>query len=562
MIYFIYSYYFPITFRNVISWLGIPYASPPIGNLRFRHPRPMQPWDGIRNATQPPNSCVQIDDTMFPGFDGTEKWNANTPISEDCLYLSVTAPEIPKQDKQRLPVLVWIHGGGFFSGTTTLDVYDPRTLVSEEEILFVGIQYRLGSLGFLFADSHEAPGNAGLFDQLMALVWVKENIIEFGGDPERITIAGGTAGAASVGFHLLSPLSNTYFSQAIMQSSSALVPWGLLSKKEASARSKDLAGIARCPIDDLSLMIDCLRGLKATQIMYLEWESPRLRIMDIPFVPVLDGIFIPDNPREALHLGGYKKVNILIGTNEDDGQPDMFYNLPDLFKMSENVSIGDEYFTKAVNELNPYVNEVGRNAIIFEYIDWSRPRSPILNRDALTEMMSDHQFTCPTIDFAHGLTGGENKVFMYKFNHRSSRNPWPVWSGVIQGEEIPFVFGDPLNRSKSYMESEIELSKRMMRYWSNFVRAGDPNLSLVATETRWPEYNPIQRRVLELQAGNNSISEGLDLRKCEFWSRYLPNLLSSTTKSLVNNVSLSLEENLEPSKNKGLWNFFTGELFF
>ncbi|QQP40271.1 Carboxylic ester hydrolase, partial [Caligus rogercresseyi] len=332
------------------------------------------------------------------------KWNANTPISEDCLYLSVTAPEIPKQDKQRLPVLVWIHGGGFFSGTTTLDVYDPRTLVSEEEILF-------------------APGNAGLFDQLMALVWVKENIIEFGGDPERITIAGGTAGAASVGFHLLSPLSNIISLKPLCK---------------ALLLFKDLAGIARCPIDDLSLMIDCLRG----------------------------------QSREALHLGGYKKVNILIGTNEDDGQPDMFYNLPDLFKMSENVSIGDEYFTKAVNELNPYVNEVGRNAIIFEYIDWSRPRSPILNRDALTEMMSDHQFTCPTIDFAHGLTGGENKVFMYKFNHRSSRNPWPVWSGVIQGEEIPFVFGDPLNRSKSYMESEIELSKRMMRYWSNFVRAG------------------------------------------------------------------------------------------
>lgn len=154
------------TGKKIDAWLGIPYAKPPIGPLRFRHPRPIDKWDGIKNATSPPNSCVQIVDTVFGDFPGATMWNPNTPLSEDCLYINVVVPH-PRQKK--LPVMVWIFGGGFYSGTATLDVYDHRTLVAEENVIVVSMQYRVASLGFLYLDIPEAPGNAGLFDQNLAL---------------------------------------------------------------------------------------------------------------------------------------------------------------------------------------------------------------------------------------------------------------------------------------------------------------------------------------------------------------------------------------------------------
>ena len=153
----------------------------------------------------PPNSCIQIEDTMWPGFSGSEVWAANTPKSEDCLYLNVVVPNPHPKDAA---VIIWIHGGGFWSGTTTLDQYDLRTMAAEGEIIMVGIQYRVASLGLLYLDTENAPGNAGMFDQLMAIQWVRNNIAQFGGNPENITLMGQEAGAVSVGLHLLSPLSD------------------------------------------------------------------------------------------------------------------------------------------------------------------------------------------------------------------------------------------------------------------------------------------------------------------------------------------------------------------
>lgn len=152
--------------KKVDAWFGIPYAKPPVGPLRFRHPRPIDRWEGIMNATSPPNSCVQIVDTVFGDFPGATMWNPNTPLSEDCLYINVVVPR-PRQKK--LPVMLWIFGGGFYSGTSTLDVYDHRTIVSEENVIVVSMQYRVASLGFLYLDIPEAPGNAGLLDQNLAL---------------------------------------------------------------------------------------------------------------------------------------------------------------------------------------------------------------------------------------------------------------------------------------------------------------------------------------------------------------------------------------------------------
>ena len=249
------------------AWYGVPYAQPPVGNLRFRHPRPMDGWEGTRNTLDQPNSCVQADDTMWPGFPGSAVWGVNTNKSEDCLYLNVV---VPKPHPKNAAVIVWIYGGGFWSGTTTLDLYDLRAMAAEENIIMVGIQYRVGSLAFLYLDTYDVPGNAGIFDQLMALTWVKDNIEQFGGNPNNITLMGGSAGACSVSLHLLSPLSQHLFSQAIMQSASALVPWGVISKEEGLIRGLRLAELMDCPHDreNIGRSIDCLQKANASEMVY------------------------------------------------------------------------------------------------------------------------------------------------------------------------------------------------------------------------------------------------------------------------------------------------------
>jgi acetylcholinesterase len=164
------------TGKKVDAWMGIPYAQPPIGALRFRHPRPVERWEGIKNTTAPPNSCVQIVDTVFGDFPGALMWNPNTPLSEDCLYINVV---VPRPRPKNAPVMLWIFGGGFYSGTSTLDVYDHRTLAAEEGVIIVSMQYRVASLGFLFLGTPDAPGNAGLFDQNLALRYAVYSYLDF-----------------------------------------------------------------------------------------------------------------------------------------------------------------------------------------------------------------------------------------------------------------------------------------------------------------------------------------------------------------------------------------------
>lgn len=294
---------------------------------------------------------------MFPGFAGSEMWNPNTPISEDCLYLNVA---VPRTHPQNSAVLVWIFGGGFYSGTSTLEVYDHRVLAAEENIIIVSMQYRVASLGFAFFDTEDVPGNAGLFDQLMALQWVRDNIAVFGGNPNNITIFGESAGAASVSFHMLSPLSRNLFSQAIMQSANALVPWGLITKEESLLRGLRLAEVMKCPHDkkNLRATINCLRQKNATDLVEQEWNSVVFGVAEFPFVPIIDGAFLDETPQKSLDTKNFKKTNVLLGANRDEGHFFIIYYLTDLFKNEENVFVTREDFVRAVTELNLYVKQV------------------------------------------------------------------------------------------------------------------------------------------------------------------------------------------------------------
>jgi len=517
------------TNKDVDVWYGIPYAQPPVGDLRFRHPRPPEAWKEVKETTKLPNSCVQIVDNMFPGFQGSEMWNANTPKTEDCLYLNVA---VPRPHPRNSAVLVWIYGGGFYSGTSTLDVYDPRVLASEENIIVVSLQYRVASLGFLFFDTEDVPGNAGLFDQLMALQWIRDNIAQFGGNPNNITIFGESAGGASVSLHLLSPLSRNLFSQAVMQSASAIVPWGIITKEESIIRGLRLAEVLKCPHDrkNLRATIECLRSKDSTDLVNREWDGIVFGCAEFPFVPIIDGSFLDETPQKSLDTKNFKKTNIMMGANKDEGVFFIMYYLTELFKKEETVFVNREDFLRSVGELNLYVKSVGREAIIYEYTDWLMPTDPLKNRDALDRMVGDYAFTCPVVDFAHRYAETGNNVYFYYFNERASNNPWPTWTGVLHGDEIAFIFGDPLNKSRNYDKAEIALSKRMMSYWANFAKTGNPSLSADGTwsTTYWPLHDPIKREVLELNANVSRVLNGHRVKKCAFWKKFLPRLLTLT----------------------------------
>ncbi|XP_037534427.1 cholinesterase-like [Nematolebias whitei] len=281
---------------EVRAFLGIPYGKPPIGKLRFNAPEAVEKWEGVKEATKFPNTCYQVPDTTFTGFEGGEMWNPNTPLSEDCLYLNVWSPVFNKTQSTNLaPVLVWIYGGGFSTGTASLDLYHGHFLSKSEGVVVVSMNYRVGAFGFLsLPDNKHIQGNAGLLDQRLALRWVADNIAAFGGDPSKVTLFGESAGSASVGFHILSPGSQSLFQRGIMQSGSPNAHWSTISQSEARDRSLMLAGLLGCPTSHSTRVEACLQQADPQKITVKQYEiNLQPSILVIPFPPVVDGNFLP-----------------------------------------------------------------------------------------------------------------------------------------------------------------------------------------------------------------------------------------------------------------------------
>jgi len=411
-----------------------------------------------------------VSDTFFgPDFRGSNIWNVNTPLNEDCLKINVWVPH-PKP--KSAAVLLWIFGGGFVTGTSSLDLYDGRFLVGEERVILVSFNYRVASLGFLYLDREDAPGNAGLFDQRMALEWVQDNIKFFGGNPNNVTLFGESAGAVSISFHLLSPLTRNLFSQAILQSGGPTCPWAIIDRKEAFSRTLALASAVNCPSspNDLEAVMECLRKTDPLNLVFN--ETGNYGVVEFPFVPIVDGSFLDESPEVSLKTKNFKKTKLLTGSCKEEGTYWLIYHLVDLFKKNEDVYISRDDFIKIVDELNPYVSKVGRNAIGYEYTDWLDPDDPIKNRDAVDKMVVDYHFTCHVNEVSNRYAASGNDVYMYYLVHRSSYSPWPKWMGVVHGDEINFIFGEPLDPKYGYTPAEVALSRKMMKYWANFAKTG------------------------------------------------------------------------------------------
>ncbi|KAE9551224.1 hypothetical protein FO519_005557 [Halicephalobus sp. NKZ332] len=503
---------------GVYSFFGVPYAKAPIGPLRFRPPEMVEPWDGVLQAKNLSKTCYYTIDTVFPQFPGAEMWNPPNAQDEDCLGLNIWVPE-----NHDGTVMVWIFGGGFFSGSPSLDLYDGRTLSTSEKTIVININYRLGAFGFLYlGDDSSITGNMGLLDQQLALRWIYENIHSFGGDPSKITLFGESAGGASATSHLFAPGSAKYFSKIICNSGVITNNWATKPKETMRTLSMKLVSKVNClprgfDLDDknsvllpedLKAIADCISTVPA-QKLQKEADSmvEMLHAMAFAFVPISeDKHFFQGNLFEKIKNKNFKKnISAILGTVKDEGTYWLPYYLDRTgFSFNHTISAEDQ-INKALINMQQYENSFDRfmpyfsdsllirYALLNAYQKYSQtPQEAEKLRDGVARFVGDFFFTCNLLEFADLLADNiYGSVYVYFFNTRSTANPWPKWMGVMHGYEIEYIFGMPFRVPHVYEKSKLVLeqkfSKKIMKFWKNFAKYGIP-------VDAWPKYNRITQK--------------------------------------------------------------------
>uniref|UniRef100_A0A3B4A6U3 Carboxylic ester hydrolase n=1 Tax=Periophthalmus magnuspinnatus TaxID=409849 RepID=A0A3B4A6U3_9GOBI len=487
---------------SVRAFLGIPFAKPPLGPLRFKPPQPAEKWTKDLEAFSYSNSCYQLPDTTFPGFHGSEMWNPNTPLSEDCLYLNVWTPRVKTSQPQTpAPVMVWIYGGGFTTGTSSLPLYSGLFLSSFENVVVVSMNYRLGALGFFTLPNHrQMTGNLGLLDQQLALRWVSENIAAFGGDPSQVTIFGESAGSGSVGYQLLSPGSKHLFQRAVMQSGSPNAHWGSVSLETAWKRSQSLVQILGCPLSPTTMMEACLQKVKVEDIVNKQFDVLAPSLITIPFPPVIDGNFMPHSVEDMLNSQNVPKKDLLIGLNQNEGSFFLPYGAPG-FSLNGQSLISRAQFLEGIPIVLPQAGTAVREAAIFQYTDWTDENNMTKNRDHMSSLVADYMFVCPVLEF------------IQKYSQHG-------WMGVMHGYEIEFIFGMPLNASLGYTKNEVNMTMKFMKHWANFARTGNPSIDGAA----WPSYSANKMEYATLNYHHPETRSYLKAHECRLWSAVIPEI--------------------------------------
>jgi para-nitrobenzyl esterase len=473
---------------TVREFLGIPYAAPPVGPLRWRPPDPAARWSGERDATTFAPHCAQPASPF-----------GAASSSEDCLYLNVFAPASRQHGDDGHPVMVWIHGGGWLVGES--DDYGPAKLVADGTVV-VTINYRLGALGFL---AHPAladrPGGSsgayGLMDQQAALRWVQSNIREFGGDPRKVTIAGESAGGLSVLAHVASPGAQGLFSRAIVQSGPALTQTPL---DEAETAGEAFAAKVGCA----SQTAACLRGLPVSII-----EANDNRGLSGYTPGVVDGEVLKQSIGTALASGEFNRVPIINGTNHDEtrlltalselqGAPVTETNYQALIASTLGVSAAVAAVVAAQYPLSGY------------------PSPPV----ALSAVSTDAGFACPALEL-DTLAAKFVPTFAYEFNddHAPQQFLPPVSFpyGAAHASEIQYLFDLPTAAIAGPLTGQQqELAATMRHYWAHFAARGHPSSP---SQPLWPRFTSHSRRMLSLVPPQPHVqTDFAAAHHCAFWA--------------------------------------------
>lgn len=468
-------------------FLGIPYAAPPVGPLRWRPPAAATPWQEKRSAIARGPTCAQASP-----LDGAFAVGS----SEDCLTLNVWAPERPTSDA--LPVFVWIHGGGFILGSGGDSAYDGQAFSEATHSVVVTINYRLGPLGFLAMPeldaedaAHPTSGNYGIEDQRAAFAWVKANAAAFGGDPSRITIFGESAGGASVCQHLVSPGSKGLFSRAIIESG----PCDLVKDQaEAFAQATDFAAAIGC---SGAGVLSCLRSKSTEEVITaLPAQSFGVGTASTTWAPTIEGVTFPERPLTMLQQGNFEKLPTILGANSDEGT--LF------FQLAGSMVTDETSFQMLAESLVP-----GQGMEIVSRYPSSEYGSA---QAAAAAAVSDAGFVCPTRRAARALSAGGAPTWHYHFRY----GPTSLFGdlGAFHSAEIKFVLGNPgplLPLPLS--DEELAFSHAIQAYWHGLGDLGDPN---AGGGVSWPRYDAASDTSVILDLAITTES-GVRRAQCDYW---------------------------------------------
>lgn len=443
---------------DILTFKGIPYAAPPIGDLRWRAPVPPHPWTGVRDATHFGNDCMQTPYVIPTG----------QRQSEDCLTLNVWT--LPYTPGTRRPVMVYFYGGAFIGGSCAYPLYDGGKLAAEG-VVVVCFNYRVGIFGLLAHPqlSAESPqhvsGNYTLLDQLAALEWVKANIAAFGGDPGRVTVFGESAGAVSIAVLLSSPLARGLFAQAILQSP-VVPPLATLAQAEKSGAA-------------LNADLGALRRLTAAQLLahnddFFPHAATRTMMAQAFPAPIVDGYVLPVQPRSAFRSGAVNAVPAIVGINADEGRMFTPRESRDAYRAWLQEKFGP--LAETLLRLDPAPTDVAATA-------------------AASAILGDVTFGESARLIQRGLVRHQARTYAYVFSRSIAGQPQPP----THSEDLPFVFGSLT--APSFIQhpapdaTDLQLSRTMRRIWARFAAHGDPNGPGLP---RWPAFDSATEPYLEL----------------------------------------------------------------
>ncbi|XP_054457810.1 neuroligin-2a isoform X2 [Anoplopoma fimbria] len=527
----------------VEQYLGVPYATAPIGDRRFQPPEAPGSWQEIRNATQFAPVCPQnvhgvLPEIMLPvwftdNLDVAAGYIQNQ--SEDCLYLNIYVPtEDDIRDRRKKPVMLFIHGGSYMEGTGNM--FDASVLAAYGNVIVVTMNYRLGVLGFLSTGDQSAKGNYGLLDQIQALRWLNENIGHFGGDPERITIFGSGAGASCVNLLILSHHSEGLFHRAIAQSGTAISSWSV--NYQPLKYTKILARKVGCTYTETADLVDCLRRKNFRELVDQDIQPARYHIA---FGPVVDGDVVPDDPEILMQQGEFLNYDILIGVNQGEG-----LKFVDDSEDNDGISAAafDYTISNFVDNLYGYPEgkDILRETIKFMYTDWADRDNGDMRRKTLLALFTDHQWVAPAVATAKLHAEFQSPVYFYTFYHHCQTETRPEWADAAHGDEIPYVFGVPMIGATdlfpcNFSKNDVMLSAVVMTYWTNFAKTGDPNLPVPQDtkfihtkpnrfeEVIWTKFNSKDKQYLHIGL-KPRVRDNYRANKVAFWLELVPHLHS------------------------------------
>nr|WCC58149.1 carboxylesterase [Pharsalia antennata] len=454
---------------QIISFLGIPFAKPPVGELRFKAPVPAEPWFGLKDATKEGNNCY-ANDLFFKILGG----------SEDCLNLNVYTKRLPDSDSKLKPVMVFIHGGAFSTGSNKPSMYGPEFLLTEDIVLVV-INYRLGALGFLSSDDVNlgVPGNAGLKDQVLALKWVQENIRNFNGDPNNVTIFGESAGSGSVHYLVLSPSAKGLFHKAILQSGTALNHWAY-GQHMMVALAKEMGY-------DVSTDREALDRLKDVPVELLheaqeKIEEGRKGLVKSNFAPVIekpnDTAFITEEPIDIIRSGNYNQVPLMIGYNSKEG---LLLAAYETILALEGKTVKKE--TPSLEDAIPWQIGLERGSDVSkqvcENLTKTYYKGPNMAESTYL-MSSDSMFVAGVIATAKNhLITSQSPIYLYRMSVDTALNVLKTFAkitspGACHADDLGYLFKNAMTPPLQPGSAEDIAVRRFVKLWTNFAKYGNP----------------------------------------------------------------------------------------